>query len=238
MSLKFAEFLISMITYFIAYLIVTTLAGFFQAWVAKKMGDDSAEEAGFLSLNPMDHLDFLGLSCLYLFRFGWGKPIPINPHVIWGNWRWLKLIWIYISYAWAHVIMATFAMTALLVQFNLSVIGLSADMMLSGNLSHERFALAYPESSSLAISMALILIEIIFLSVLLAVFNFFFRGFELLLMFLREKYPQFVAEHQSGLLFFVYAIIVAIFIIPQMRLSMVLLIAQWGYILAQFFGGC
>lgn len=235
-SLKFAELLISMTTCFIAYLIVTTFAGFFQAWVAKKMGDDSAEEAGFLSLNPMDHVDFIGLACLYFFRFGWGRPIPINPQAVWGHWRWLKLTCIYLSYAWAHIVMATVAMTTLLAQFGLQVIPLSVDMMLSGNLSHERFSLAYPEGSSIAITFALIAIEIIYLSIFLAVFNFFFRGLELVLMYAREKYPQFVSEHQSGLFFILYAIIISIFIIPQIRLLLVFITAQWGYVLAKIFG--
>ena len=225
-----------MITYFIAYLIVTTLAGSFQAWVAKNMGDDSAEEAGFLSLNPMDHLDFVGLICLYVFRFGWGRHIPINPHAVWGNWRWLKLLCIYVSYAWAHIVLATLAMAGLLAQFGLNIIPLSIDMMLSGMLSHERFALAYPASSSFAISIALILIGMIFLDILLAVFDFFFRGLELALMFVREKYPDFVSEHHSGLFFLVYAIIISVFVIPQVRFMLVFLTAQWGYLLAHIFG--
>lgn len=235
-SLKFAEILISMMTYFVAYLITITFAGCFQAWVARRMGDDSAEAAGFLSLNPIDHIDFVGLACLYLFRFGWGKPIPINPQAVWGNWRWLKLTAIYASYAWAHIVMATIAMAALLAQFGPNILSLSGMMMFTGSLCHEQFAVAYPESSSLAISCALILIEIIYLSTFLALFNFFFRGLELVLIYLREKHPQFVSEHQSGLFFILYAIIVFIFIVPQIRLLLINAIVGWGYLLALIFG--
>ncbi|MDO5116212.1 MAG: site-2 protease family protein [Synergistaceae bacterium] len=45
---------------------------------AKLLGDHTAERAGRLSLNPLDHLDPLGALCLLLFRFGWAKPVPID----------------------------------------------------------------------------------------------------------------------------------------------------------------
>ena len=35
---------------------------------------------GRLSLNPLDHLDPVGLLMLWLFRFGWAKPVEINPN--------------------------------------------------------------------------------------------------------------------------------------------------------------
>ncbi|WP_353423655.1 site-2 protease family protein [Christensenella massiliensis] len=31
-----------------------------------------------MSLDPVKHLDPIGLICLLLFRFGWAKPVPIN----------------------------------------------------------------------------------------------------------------------------------------------------------------
>ncbi len=47
-------------------------------WVAKKLGDNTADERGRLSLNPLCHLDPIGFLCMLLFRFGWAKPVPIN----------------------------------------------------------------------------------------------------------------------------------------------------------------
>ena len=43
------------------------------------MGDKTAKAAGRLSLNPLHHLDPFGALCLFLFGFGWAKPVPINP---------------------------------------------------------------------------------------------------------------------------------------------------------------
>jgi len=65
-----------------------TLHEFFHGYVAYRLGDNTAKNAGRLTLNPIKHLDpvgsfFLPLS-LYLinspFLFGWAKPVPYNPN--------------------------------------------------------------------------------------------------------------------------------------------------------------
>ncbi len=48
-------------------------------FVAYKLGDPTAKYMGRLSLNPLRHLDPIGAICMLLFRFGWAKPVPINP---------------------------------------------------------------------------------------------------------------------------------------------------------------
>jgi Zn-dependent protease len=50
------------------------------ALTAKMLGDPTAKNMGRLTLNPFKHLDVLGTICLILFRFGWAKPVPINPY--------------------------------------------------------------------------------------------------------------------------------------------------------------
>ncbi len=47
--------------------------------VALWMGDPTAKNAGRLTLNPLKHLDPIGALSMLLFRFGWAKPVPINP---------------------------------------------------------------------------------------------------------------------------------------------------------------
>jgi Zn-dependent protease len=46
--------------------------------VAFFLGDPTAKNAGRLTLNPISHIDPLGALCLFLFRFGWAKPVPID----------------------------------------------------------------------------------------------------------------------------------------------------------------
>ncbi len=47
-------------------------------WVANKMGDSTAKWMGRLSLNPLKHLDPIGTIMLFVFGFGWAKPVPVN----------------------------------------------------------------------------------------------------------------------------------------------------------------
>jgi Zn-dependent protease len=47
-------------------------------WVAWRMGDPTAKMLGRLSLNPIRHIDPIGTLMLFLFGFGWAKPVPVN----------------------------------------------------------------------------------------------------------------------------------------------------------------
>lgn len=47
-------------------------------WMALKMGDTTAKLLGRLSLNPLRHLDPVGTVMLFIFGFGWAKPVPVN----------------------------------------------------------------------------------------------------------------------------------------------------------------
>lgn len=42
------------------------------------MGDDTAKRMGRLTLNPLKHVDLVGLIMMALVHFGWAKPVPIN----------------------------------------------------------------------------------------------------------------------------------------------------------------
>ncbi|MDR1206510.1 MAG: site-2 protease family protein [Peptococcaceae bacterium] len=46
---------------------------------AYALGDDTAKAQGRLTLNPLKHLDPIGLLMLIVARFGWAKPVPVNP---------------------------------------------------------------------------------------------------------------------------------------------------------------
>ena len=47
-------------------------------WVAYRMGDPTAKFMGRLTINPLKHLDPMGTLMLFLFGFGWAKPVPVN----------------------------------------------------------------------------------------------------------------------------------------------------------------
>lgn len=237
-NVQSAEFFITLITFALVYIISVTLVGYFHAWVTEKMGDDTAAESGFLTLNPMQHMDIMGVICLVLFKIGWGARIPIDPSKIQSRstvGRWAKLYTAYWSDALAHIALATIAMTGLILIFGPMVLQLSADMMLNGELSHMRFALKFPHVSSLIISIALILIACIYLNVFLAVFSFVFYGLELLMKFLTENSPEY-AQYSGAFTFLIYFLLVLLLVTPQLRILLVLTIYSMGLFIASLFG--
>jgi len=52
---------------------------FGHAYVAKLSGDNTAERAGRLTLNPLAHIDPMGLLMVVAVGFGYAKPVPTDP---------------------------------------------------------------------------------------------------------------------------------------------------------------
>ena len=46
---------------------------------AYALGDPTAKRAHRLSLNPLRHIDWLGLIMMVVAGFGWAKPVPVDP---------------------------------------------------------------------------------------------------------------------------------------------------------------
>jgi len=62
-----------------AILLSLSFHEFGHAWVAKRFGDDTAQRAGRLTLNPISHIDPMGLMMVVFVGFGWAKPVPTDP---------------------------------------------------------------------------------------------------------------------------------------------------------------
>ncbi len=72
--------------YLVPLILSLTVHEFAHAWAAKKLGDDTAERLGRLTLNPLSHIDLLGTIILPLILiiktgmpfFAWAKPVPFT----------------------------------------------------------------------------------------------------------------------------------------------------------------
>ena len=62
-----------------AVLLALTFHEAAHGFVAYKLGDTTARDCGRLTLNPFRHIDLLGLLCMVILRFGWAKPVPVDP---------------------------------------------------------------------------------------------------------------------------------------------------------------
>lgn len=78
LSLNSEDILTYLVRGFIIFLILP-LHEYAHAWTAKKLGDDTAEYEGRLTLNPIAHIDPFGALLLLFTGFGWAKPVPVNP---------------------------------------------------------------------------------------------------------------------------------------------------------------
>ncbi len=60
-------------------LMALTFHEFAHGYVAYRLGDPTARTLGRLTLNPLKHLDPIGTIAFFFIKFGWAKPVPVNP---------------------------------------------------------------------------------------------------------------------------------------------------------------
>ena len=75
-----------------AIVIGITFHEFMHAYSAYKLGDQTPKVQGRVTLNPLKHIDPIGIIVLIFVGFGWGKPVEVNPHAFRGNKRAASLI--------------------------------------------------------------------------------------------------------------------------------------------------
>lgn len=73
------DYIVACVIYMIALIFSFSLHEFAHAYVAYKCGDPTPKMQGRVTLNPLAHIDPLGLLCSALFFVGWAKPVQVNP---------------------------------------------------------------------------------------------------------------------------------------------------------------
>ena len=63
----------------VAALICLTFHELSHGAMAYRLGDPTAKNAGRLTLNPIRHIDPLGLILMITAHVGWAKPVPVDP---------------------------------------------------------------------------------------------------------------------------------------------------------------
>ena len=100
-------------------------------WIAWKLGDWTARNAGRLTLNPLAHIDPIGTILLPLLLlatrspvvFGWAKPVPVNFHSL-GNPK-KDMIWVGLAGPAANILFA------ILLSFILKFFALTGNLLLT-----------------------------------------------------------------------------------------------------------
>ena len=95
-----------------AILIALTFHEVAHGWVAYRLGDDTAKLSGRLTLNPLRHLDPIGFILMVVARFGWAKPVPVNPLNFRGN-RKTGMLWVALAGPVMNILLAYLAVLIL-----------------------------------------------------------------------------------------------------------------------------
>lgn len=230
LDVRTSELIISSITIAIAYVITTTFAGFMQAWVAYLLGDDSAQEAGFLSINPLVHIDPIGAFCLFFLGIGWGKFIPIDVDRLRN---WFEVALVFFTRPFSYLLCAFASLLALVGYFGGQAINLIMVMVVSDYVSLAALARAYPASSSLTLSIAMILIMIIYIGVMFAVLNLILDGFRCLQLMYAHRIP---ASPEYEFIMFLIPVLLMVLFSRSLRLIMSYVITYSAYMILTLFG--
>ncbi len=73
------EFFLEYFVRIMIIFLILPIHEFAHAWTANKLGDHTSKYMGRLTLSPFAHIDIFGAIMLFLFGFGWAKPVPVNP---------------------------------------------------------------------------------------------------------------------------------------------------------------
>lgn len=177
-------------------IVAMTFHEFAHAWAATKLGDETPRQQGRLSLNPMSHIDPVGLICLMLLGFGWGKPVQINPRNFDGKYSLSK----------AEAIVAA---AGPIMNFILAFVFL---------IIYVIFGMTVTTITTTTNVISSILISIIYVNLGLGVFNLIpiypLDGAKVLNNFLPYKAKEWLIRNQSILTIIVFAIVFYTDIIP------------------------
>lgn len=109
--------LIETLTIIPGIIIAMSFHEFAHAYVAYKMGDDTARLAGRLTLDPVSHIDVVGFLMLLLGGFGWARPVPINEN----NFRNRKLGVFLVSIAGVTMNILISTVTLIVLNYTMSI---------------------------------------------------------------------------------------------------------------------
>jgi len=84
--MDFMDTMAKVMMFYVPFLFALSFHEYAHGWVARRLGDPTAEMLGRVSMNPLVHMDLLGTVVLPLMAvlgssplfFGWAKPVPVS----------------------------------------------------------------------------------------------------------------------------------------------------------------
>lgn len=190
-----------------AFIAAVSFHEFSHALVSTLLGDTTAKQQGRLTLNPLAHVDPMGLFCLLVFRFGWAKPVPFDHR----NFKHPKFYSILTALAGpcSNFLLALFALICI------------------------KFLPMHMMSTAVALSFNQILEALAYVNVMLGVFNLLpippLDGSHIVVAFLSEKFPEAVLWLYRYSIF----ILLGLLLFPQTQILLMHMISACDQFLRQ-----
>ena len=189
------------------YVPTVTISGWFEAFMAKRMGDTIPEKSGFLTLDPFVHFNPWGFCLMFANISGagfaaFGNLIPLTPEVLTKRWRYLRAAGELFARPLIHLVMMLFAFLMMITVFKAVFIGMQDQI----------FMMKTPVSS---LQVTLCTLLIFFFQQNFSLFIiFFFVGLYRLIVFM--FFPEFELSSLLHSLFYIVAFAIVILTLGMM----------------------
>lgn len=125
------------------YVPTVTISGWFEACMAKLMGDTIPEKSGFLTLSPLVHFNPWGFCLMFVnisgFGFAaFGNVIPLTPEVLTNSWRNLRAAGEFFARPLIHFVMMFIAFLVMILVYKTIFIGMDSRIFI---MQHQQSAL-------------------------------------------------------------------------------------------------
>lgn len=179
MNIKSAELLFNIINVLIAYVVSAPLIGYTKAYVAKKMGDDTPEQFGFLTFNPFMHMSRFWIILIVFFQYFYGyTPIalgvymPLSPGLITGKYRKLKTIIAFFSDFFAAFFCSVFSFWILILIHRGAIL-----KIIGGAVNFKQLLQVAPDLSSLSVVVTSFFMTFYIMTSVMATFSLILNTF-------------------------------------------------------------
>ncbi len=211
LSLAAAQSIQETISFLVVYICTVIFTGCLQAWVALKMGDPTAQEEGYLTLDPVVHID-ASMLIFALLRLIVVRDVPMNPlNVIGSRFARIKIALMYFSASIASLLLMVLSLLVLLLFFGGFIVPTPLVPLFAG-------AAPWITPAPWIIVVRGIIMQIAYFNAFFACLHFLFTCLQLFLRALFAENPEYQA----------HAPMIALFSSILLVVLLQLTISYWG----------
>lgn len=193
LSLASAESILTIVLLIAAYYFSVIINDIIQALVNNRMGDDTAVNRGYTSLNPVHHFDIISFIALLIFRVGWSRMVPVTFYKVRKDNFIARLLLIF---AMEPIVSLAICLVSLIILKHLISVDLIENLldllfMRSGFTFSVISSMGHISSAKLLVAM--FLTALVFLNLVITAMAIIFNGFRFFIIALRKYLQPFMS---------------------------------------------